>query len=456
MYRLLEEEGGSQTLSTLFDDLPSPNQRCHVSGKTTLGSIGCRDDWDACRTAAKVMIPRRFSIDTSIDFAQPDDVDEDAYWPKIYDRELETSTTKGKERIRNMSSLPDRTRKKEKSHGRPAKKAKGKSKGCEGLGGEMGIRADSELPQEDYGRGHTQNSYPLYPSSPGFFGDSLNGNDETGVKRAQVLDRTGSINARPGSTTSTAEMVEQRVATSASQDPATVSYEVKEKENSMDAGTVHHRSSSEATSLSTPPASHVYFTGSRDLPAAVARWLSTTRPQLERGSQMAGFSLPKIRRAGVARMRIEITSLDYGIADNTLEVTDSVSSDECFSHDTINSYGSAEWMDGAADGNDGDRAESSQNTARPTGDNFTLSSSHQSSLPIEMIGHRKNDEDPGKEDNGGPPRKRRQFSSAAKDAGGLRFACPYQAYEPVAASQCCRPGPNNKQKGGCDGIVRVK
>ena len=157
-----------------------------------------------------------------------------------------------------------------------------------------------------------------------------------------------------------------------------------------------------------------------------------------------------LRQVGTALVCIQAISIDAkSRSDN--EDTYSIYSED------LSSMG-----DKAGEIEDADNTGKSCETVSPAADSFHVnleaskSGQPQSSTPSTKQNYGRTRREQDEDEDDGPPRKRARTRGEADGSSDRRFACPYQVYEPVAGAQCCRPGPNNGQKGGCDGIGRVK
>lgn len=169
--------------------------------------------------------------------------------------------------------------------------------------------------------------------------------------------------------------------------------------------------------------------------------------QVEVKPQLAAWSqLPNGRRVGTANIRIQLLSISMQPGNATS--TRPENGDESGEADQDN------WSE-LVDAEDEETSTLSDHLIdRPDVGQSGLVSGNNSNLPSRKRSRKAEGNESGNEDqNDGHNRRRTQRTCRGEKMKSLRFACPYQAYEP--GQDCLKPGPLNPQ-GGCDGIRRLR
>jgi len=141
------------------------------------------------------------------------------------------------------------------------------------------------------------------------------------------------------------------------------------------------------------------------------------------------------RQMGVAKIRVELISISRDDAGCDSTDSDAPSEEEGGPMDDDGGQGGRSTNGGSSsgDGNAGGTSQDPKPPGPPGGDKQTR--------------ERRN----GGQGDG--RKRRRQNSPDSSNNNSLRFACPYQVYEPL--QDCLQRGPRNP-KGGCDGMYRLR
>jgi len=186
----------------------------------------------------------------------------------------------------------------------------------------------------------------------------------------------------------------------------------------------------------------------------VNEWLSSGSFRLSPGfgSEKSDVSLRNLKQVGLATLRIELILPPTDLRADEGDACSIASLDSTMALDA--EYDSEE----LAEGNDRAGKQPSQSSEYGSTSSQGAASAHLTGTGVQgRSGTRKSDEPTDDGEGEGPPRKRGRKGPAPgrEKPKSIRFACPFQAYDPIGARHCCQPGLNNLG-GGCGSIIRVK
>lgn len=189
-------------------------------------------------------------------------------------------------------------------------------------------------------------------------------------------------------------------------------------------------------------------------PNQVTEWLSGGSLQINPGTGLENSetSLRNLKQVGLARLRIELVTVPTHFRPDEDDNCSIASLDSAMVPEAETDSEEPMEVDGGTETHPSHSTE-----AGSTSSQGTTSSQYSSNILHLSSGSRKTEEPTDDGERDGPPRKRGRKGPAPgrEKSNSIRFACPYQAYDPVGGRHCCQPGLNNRG-GGCDGIVRVK